>query len=214
IMIEDLWNDDKAALKPLPLEDLTVFSLDTTTVNKYGEITVDQERFVLRKANIKQVIIIKKEWNQFTCYTAEGENIFTEYRPYMHTNRPIPWAEIFEDWEKKPRVVRYSRFFKYLPQRVQDYLLLHKDERKTCLTGLKYLIQKYSLQQLHLLLENEEWLQKAPHELDIILQTKQVTYPQKWKENHTPPVLIDYETDLQQYDRKLCPTLERSSFSL
>ena len=27
IMIEDLWNDDKAALKPLPLEDLTVFSL-------------------------------------------------------------------------------------------------------------------------------------------------------------------------------------------
>ena len=41
-MIEDLWNDDKGALKPLPLEDLTVFSLDTTTVNKYGEITVDQ----------------------------------------------------------------------------------------------------------------------------------------------------------------------------
>ncbi|PEJ76843.1 IS21 family transposase [Bacillus wiedmannii] len=214
VMIEDLWNDDKAALKPLPLEDLTVFSLDTTTVNKYGEITVDQECFVLRKTNVKQVIIIKKEWNQFTCYTAEGENIFTEYRPYMHTNRPIPWEEIFEDWEKKPRVIRYSRFFKYLPQRVQDYLLFHKDERKACLTGLKYLIQKYSLQQLHLLLENEEWLKKAPHELDIILQTKQVTYPQKWKENHTPPVLIDYETDLQQYDRKLCPTLERGSFSL
>ena len=59
-MIEDLWNDDKVALKPLPLEDLTVFSLDTTTVNKYGEITVDQECFVLRKTNVKQVIIIKK----------------------------------------------------------------------------------------------------------------------------------------------------------
>ena len=59
VMIEDLWNDDKA-LKPLPLEDLTVFSLDTTTVNKYGEITVDQECFVLRKTNVKQVIIIKK----------------------------------------------------------------------------------------------------------------------------------------------------------
>ena len=29
----------------------------------------------------------------------------------MHTNRPIPWEEIFEDWEKKPRVIRYSRFF-------------------------------------------------------------------------------------------------------
>jgi len=162
---------------------------------------------------VKQIIIIKKEWDQFTCYTAEGESIFTESRPYMHKNRPIPWEEIFEDWEKKPRVVRYSRFFKYLPQRVQDYLLFHKNERKTCITGLKYLIQKYSLQQIHLLLENEEWLKKAPHELDIILQTKQVTYPQKWAENHTPPILIDYETDLEQYDRKLCPTLERGSFS-
>ena len=59
VMIEDLWNDDKR-VEALPLEDLTVFSLDTTTVNKYGEITVDQECFVLRKTNVKQVIIIKK----------------------------------------------------------------------------------------------------------------------------------------------------------
>lgn len=91
IMIEELWKDDKNALKPLPLEDLSVFSLDTTTVNKYGEITVDQERFVLRKTNVKQVIVIKKEWDQFTCFTSEGEVIFKEYRVYMHTNRPIPW---------------------------------------------------------------------------------------------------------------------------
>ncbi|MFZ7759847.1 hypothetical protein ACO1DG_28435 [Bacillus thuringiensis] len=70
-MIQELWNDDKNALKPLPLEDLSVFSLDTTTVNKYGEITIDQERFVLRKTNVKQVIVIKKEWDQFTCFTSE-----------------------------------------------------------------------------------------------------------------------------------------------
>ncbi|MGH0945575.1 hypothetical protein ACQVTS_32015 [Bacillus mycoides] len=61
IMIEELWNDDKNALKPLSLEDISVFSLDTTTVNKYGEITIDQERFVLRQTNVKQVIIIKKK---------------------------------------------------------------------------------------------------------------------------------------------------------
>ena len=78
----------------------------------------------------------------------------------MHTNRPIPWEEIFEDWEKKPRVIRYSRFFKYLPQRVQDYLLFHKDERKVC-NRIKIFNSKYSLQQLHLLLENEEWLKSS-----------------------------------------------------
>ena len=111
----------------------------------------------------------------------------------MHTNRPIPWEEIFEDWEKKPRVIRYSRFFKYLPQRVQDYLLFHKDERKACVTGLKYLIQKYSLQQLHLLLENEEWL-KSSARTRYHIANEASNVSTKWKENHTPPVLIDYET--------------------
>ena len=138
---------------------------------------------------------------------------FTEYRPYMHTNRPIPWEEIFEDWEKKPRVIRYSRFFKYLPQRVQDYLLFHKDERKACVTGLKYLIQNTHYSRLHLLLENEEWL-KSSARTRYHIANEASNVSTKWKENHTPPVLIDYETDLQQYDRKLCPTLERGSFSL
>ena len=99
-----------------------------------------EECFVLRKTNVKQVIIIKKMESIYMLYSRRRKH-FTEYRPYMHTNRPIPWEEIFEDWEKKPRVIRYSRFFKYLPQRVQDYLLFHKDERKACVTGLKYLIQ-------------------------------------------------------------------------
>jgi hypothetical protein len=47
----------------------------------------------------------------------------------MHTNRPIPWEEIFEDWEKKPRVVRYSRYFKYLPMRVQG--IISSSKRKS-----------------------------------------------------------------------------------
>ena len=76
-------------MKPLPLEDLTVFSLDTTTVNKYGEITVDQECFVLRKTNVKQVIIIKRMESIYMLYSRRRKH-FTEYRPYMHTNRPIP----------------------------------------------------------------------------------------------------------------------------
>ena len=55
---------------------------------------------------------------------------------------------------------------------------------------------------------------KTPYELDGILQAKQVTYPQKWEEKHTPSVLVDYETDLEQYDRKLCPTLEEFIFTM
>jgi transposase len=207
-LIEELWQEDKLQLKPLPLEDLEVFSLDTATVNKYGEITVDQERFVIRKARMKQVIVVKKEWNQFTCFTNDGEIIYEDYRPYMNVNREIPWDEILSDWEKKPRSIRYSRFFPYLPDRVQAYLLFKKEDSKKRISGLRKLLTDYSLQQLHELLQQEERLERDPHELGFLIEAKNISYPEKWDETHTPTVLVDYETDLGQYDRKLCPSLE------
>ncbi|WP_242225420.1 IS21 family transposase [Bacillus cereus group sp. BfR-BA-01380] len=206
--IEELWHEEKEHLKPLPLETLEVFSLDTATVNKYGEITVDQEHFVLRKARLKQVIIVKKDWNQFTCFTNEGEIIYQDYRSYMNVKREIPWDEILNDWERKPRSMRYSRFFPYLPERVQTYLLFKKEDNKKRINGLRKLLIDYSFQQLNELLQQEERLEREPHELAFLLEAKNISYPDKWDEMHTPAVLVDYETDLGQYDRKLCPSLE------
>ena len=81
---------------------------DTTTVNKYGEIT--GSRTICFTQNKCQTSYCHKKNDQFTCFTSEGEVIFKEYRPYMHTNRPIPWEEIFEDWEKKPRSTLFKIF--------------------------------------------------------------------------------------------------------
>ena len=82
VMIEDLWNDDKV-VEALPLEDLTVFSLDTTTVNKYGEIT-DQECFVLRKTNVKQVIIIKKNGINLHVIQQKEKTFYRIQTVYAH----------------------------------------------------------------------------------------------------------------------------------
>ena len=47
-MIEDLWNDDKE-IEAITFRRPNGLLIDTTTVNKYGEITVDQECFVYVK---------------------------------------------------------------------------------------------------------------------------------------------------------------------
>ncbi len=61
---------------------------------------------------------------------AEGENIFTEYQDRICTRiARFPWEEILKIG-KRNTCIRYSRFSKYLPQRVQDYLLFHKDKEK------------------------------------------------------------------------------------
>jgi len=145
---------------------------------------------------------------RFTCFTNDGEIIYQEDRPYMNTTRAIPWNDILIDWEKKPRSVRYSRFFKYLPERVQKYLTIRSEETSSRVKGIKKLLEKHSLNDIDSALELEERFERTPHELGYILEAKEVTYPEKLKEVHTPEVLLNYETDLHTYDKKLCPSLE------
>lgn len=100
-------------------------------------------------------------------------------------------------------------FFSKCPlQRVQAYLLFKKEDSKKRISGLRKFLADYSLQQLHELLQQEERLERDLHELGFLIEAKNISYPEKWDEIHTPTVLVDYETDLGQYDRKLCPSLE------
>jgi transposase len=208
VLIEELWKEDEKQLKALPISDLPIFSINSLKVNKYGEIEVDGERFVIHKARIKQVLVIKKEWDNFSCFTNDGEVIYQEFRSYMNKTREIPWNDILDDWERKPRSVKYSRFYKYLPEKVQVYLIMKPEDVKNRVKGLRKLLEKHALNEIHELLKTEGRLEREPHELGNILEAKAATYPDKIKEFHTPGILLDYETDLNTYDKKLCPSLE------
>jgi transposase len=207
-LIENLWLEDKKHLKALPLTDLPIYSVISSKINKYGEIEVDGKKFVIHKAKMKQTLVIKAEWDRFTCFTNDGEIVYQEARPYMNAKRAIPWNDILNDWEKKPRSVRYSRFFKYLPENVQAYLTIRAEEIKSRVIGLKKLIEKHTLEEIQEVLATEERMERAPHELEFILEAKEASYPEKLKEMHTPEILVNYETDLNTYDKRLCPSLE------
>lgn len=208
VLIDELWEEDKKHLKALPLTDLSIYSVKSATVNKYGEIEVDGDKFVIHKARMKQALVLKMEWDRFTCFTNDGEIVYQEDRPYMNTTRVIPWNDILIDWEKKPRSVRYSRFFKYLPEKVQTYLTIRSEETRSRVKGIKKLLEKHSLNDIDSALELEERFERAPHELGYILEAKEATYPEKLNEVHTPEILLNYETDLHTYDKVLCPSLE------
>lgn len=208
VLIDELWQEDKKHLKALPLTDLPIYSVKSAKVNKYGEIEVDGDKFVIHKARMKQALVLKMEWNRFTCFTNDGEIVYQEDRPYMDTTREIPWNDILTDWEKKPRSVRYSRFFKYLPEKIRTYLTIQSEEIRSRVKGIKKLLEKHSLNDINSALEVEEHFERAPHELGYILEVKEAAYPEKLNEMHTPEILLNYETDLHTYDKRLCPSLE------
>ena len=72
------------SLKLLPFRRPNGLLIDTTTVNKYGEITVDQECFVLRKTNVKQVIIIKKNGINLHVIQQKEKTFYRIQTVYAH----------------------------------------------------------------------------------------------------------------------------------
>ncbi|MEB8401484.1 hypothetical protein NGG61_16250 [Enterococcus casseliflavus] len=40
----------------------------------------------------------------------------------MNKSRPIPWTNIFVDWKRSLSKISYSRYWKYLPHRIQYFL--------------------------------------------------------------------------------------------
>ncbi|QVY61286.1 IS21 family transposase [Cytobacillus gottheilii] len=124
IMIEHLWNKEKGFLLELPTEDYPVFKEVEAKVNKFNEAKIDGTLIHIPKASNYPYIYFVLYWDKFKAVSPDGEILLEDFRPYMNKKRAIPWVSIFKDWIRKPRVVPYSRYQKYLPGRVNDYLMV------------------------------------------------------------------------------------------
>ena len=124
VMIEDLWNKEKNFLLELPTEEYPIFKEVEAKVNKYNEAKLDNTLIHIPKASNYPFIYFGLSWDKFKAVSPDGEILLEDFRPYMNKKRAIPWVSVFKDWIRKPRVVPYSRYQKYLPGRVNDYLLV------------------------------------------------------------------------------------------
>jgi hypothetical protein len=124
VLIKDLWEEESKYLLELPEQDYPVFKEIEVKVNKYNEAKLDQTMVHIPiAANYPSIYFVLK-WDRFKAVSPDGEILFEDYRPYMKNRRAIPWISVIKDWIRKPRVVPYSRYEKYLPGRIKDYLLV------------------------------------------------------------------------------------------
>ncbi|WEG13407.1 IS21 family transposase [Pullulanibacillus sp. KACC 23026] len=135
IMIEELWKQESNYLLALPQKNYPVFKEHEITVNKYNEAQIDKALIhIPRAANYSSIYLILT-WDRFKAVSPNGEILLEDYRPYMNNKRAIPWISVVKDWIRKPRIVAYSRYQRYLPGRIKDYLMvddlsLRKDRLK------------------------------------------------------------------------------------
>ena len=61
-------------------------------------------------------------WDKYRIITRNGEIIHEDFRPYVTRKRAIDWPTILRDWKQRLSKITYSRYWKYLPGRIQSYL--------------------------------------------------------------------------------------------
>jgi transposase len=126
VSIIELWEEEKTELLALPDVPYPVFKEIECKANKYNEIKLDQTLIHVPKARNHTKIYAVLTAETYTFYSGSGDIIAEGDRPYMFKKRPIDWASILLDWRKKLRSMEYSRYWKYLPERIKLYLT-HND---------------------------------------------------------------------------------------
>ncbi|TCK08006.1 UNVERIFIED_ORG: transposase [Anoxybacillus amylolyticus] len=209
--IEELWQEEQKELLVLPERDLPIFSFHHANVNKYGEVTVDGEAFVVHGIPVPNRVLVKKEWDRFMVLSQEGEVYLEAPRPYTKKQRELPWKDILAEWAQKPRVVEYSRFRIYLPEAIRKYFMEQPKQTASRIRGVQKLLDRYTVYEIAQWLDEYQRWDLALHEIGVLMEAKRSEYPAKWEEACTPSVLVDYETDLHVYDQRLCPSREGGS---
>lgn len=120
--IESLWKEEKKSCLELPDEDYPVFKEVLVRANKMNEIKLDNTLIHIHNSWRHGEVYAYLTWDKYRIITRNGEIIQEDFRPYATRKRAIDWPTILRDWKQRLSKITYSRYWKYLPGRIQSYL--------------------------------------------------------------------------------------------
>lgn len=121
-IIESLWQEEKQVCLALPDEDYPVFKEIMVRANKLNEIKLDNTFIHIHNSWRHGNLYAYLTWDKYRIVTQNGELIQEDFRSYLYKKRTIDWHTILKDWKQRLSKITYSRYWKYLPGRIQAYL--------------------------------------------------------------------------------------------
>jgi len=147
-LISELWEDDLKNLLPLPEMPMDIFQLFTRTVNKYGEVRVDDQLYRVPNVAPGCRVLIKACWDQLEILDEHGETVLhTVKRVYFQKAESIDWAAELEIFINRPRAAERAVYLRALPDALKTYILSAPDlkERRQRIIAAVTVLRQYPL---------------------------------------------------------------------
>lgn len=133
VQIRELWEEEKAELLSLPEYDYEVFRYESVSINNYGFVRIDGNRYGVSPELAGKEGYAKIYHNQIELYY-EHSLLKTYERSYGTNEEITDWRQYVGLLCRKPGGVEYTRFYNQIPQLWREHLKNQSGkERKSAL---------------------------------------------------------------------------------
>jgi len=138
--IGELWAQEKKHLLTLPERNYDVFRYEALTVNKYGFVTIDTNKYGISPELSGKIVQTKIYFDKVELYY--DHNLLKTYaRSYEKRSEIMDWKQYLPTLGHKPGGLLHTRFFGQLPKLWREHLKnTEGKERKTALMVLAEIV--------------------------------------------------------------------------
>ena len=140
VPIQELWDEESSSLLALPEYPFCVFRIASVSVNKYGFVTVENNKYGLNPRLSGKTVQAKIYYDHIE-FSHEHQPVGTYKRSYGSGEEIYDWTQYVTTLCRKPGAVEHTRFFSQLPALWQNHLKQTKGkDRKSALFLLDEMI--------------------------------------------------------------------------
>lgn len=200
--INEMFKEEQSKLLILPKIEYRVYRYETVSVNKYGQVIIDTNKYAISPQLYGEKIEAKIYFDKIELYY-EKTLLKVYNRSYKTGEEVNDWKQYVTIMYKKPGGVEHMRFFNQLPKLWQSHLKsVEGNERKSALLLLMEIVQDDNADLCNDALE----MAKSYGRVDSD-SIRQCYYQLSNKANVVKPLLLkenivklNYDPDLSTYD--------------
>lgn len=121
-LISRLLEEDKAAMQPLPDNSFEVAKWQKAKANKVGKVKFETNTYSASPAAAGQEVWIKADAHMVEILDEDYRSIISHRRLYGKNLESMNWYPYLTTLAKRPNALKYSGFYRELPDPWQDYL--------------------------------------------------------------------------------------------
>ena len=205
--IAQLFAQEKEFLFPLPSSEFEVGRIKTALANKYGKVELETNFYSTSPSYAGEEVILKITADKVIIMDKQFHTIVIHRRIYDRGKESMNWYPYLEVMAKRPKAIKYTRFFNELPLIWKDYLESQdKEGRKLTITALMKMMEgddKGGL--INATQALEETLRNGVSDIDSVIATyyrikNQGNIIKEIKVQSSLPPITEYQVDIGVYD--------------